>query len=103
MLCDVLALQRSSWHYNSVKRDEGDLQKAVENSLICPINSCATSSSVLAIERRTPSACRRQSPFSARTCRGRLTPEVLFRPWVRHKSTGVKLRTAHLIVRGSGV
>src|SRR5262245_39823768 len=30
MLCDVLALPRSSWYYNTVQRDERDLQKAVE-------------------------------------------------------------------------
>ena len=29
-LCDLLELPRSSWYYSSVKRDEGDLQKAVE-------------------------------------------------------------------------
>ena len=30
MLCDLLALPRSSWYYRSVERDERDLQKAVE-------------------------------------------------------------------------
>src|SRR5262245_46826354 len=30
MLCDLLALPPSHWYYRSVKRDERDLQKAVE-------------------------------------------------------------------------
>ena len=30
MLCDLLALPRSSWYYRPVERDERDLQKAIE-------------------------------------------------------------------------
>jgi putative transposase len=30
MLCDLLALPRSSWYYRPVERDERDLQRAVE-------------------------------------------------------------------------
>ena len=33
MLCDLLALPRSSWYYRSVERDERDLQKAVEQAI----------------------------------------------------------------------